>query len=225
MRAQDDFNSLNSYFISLVGIGEKTGRAFPPPHHRRQYTRSLRVHLGNNTEGGQGTGQASSSTAERRWSRELTGDKWINRWSPLDSSLRMTEQKAKHRAWVNDRVRIGLRKRFFRFFSSSRGSSLSFFITTREQHFLASFWWKQSTRWRSDELWKGMLCNWWADGRRHGNYCSMWHCNNGNYQMINTNHWTWMPSWNRVKQCSGLQLFNLLLGCIYSLASINESGH
>lgn len=43
--------------------------------------------------------------------------------------------------------------------------------------------------------------------------------------MINTNHWTWMPSRNRVKQCSVLQLFNLLLGCIYSLASINETGH
>lgn len=108
-RFHDDFNSVNSYFLSLVGIGEKMGRASRPA---TDTTPALSVHLSNNTEGGQGRGQASSSTAERRWCRELTGDKWINRWSPLNSSLRMTEQKAKHTAWVNDRVRGRFRRDF-----------------------------------------------------------------------------------------------------------------
>lgn len=38
----------------------------PPPHHHRHYTRSLRVHLGNNTEGGQGTGQARPHHRQQR---------------------------------------------------------------------------------------------------------------------------------------------------------------
>lgn len=97
---------------SLCWESEKM--SLPPP--ATDTTPALSVHLGNNTEGGQGRGQASSSTAERRWCRELTGDKWINRWSPLNSSLRMTEQKAKHRAWVNDRVRGGLGRDFSGFF-------------------------------------------------------------------------------------------------------------
>lgn len=42
------------------------------PRHRH-YARSPRVHLGNDTEGGQRGGQASSLIAERRRRRKLTG--------------------------------------------------------------------------------------------------------------------------------------------------------